>query len=273
MNPKTLTSGLDDYPRASHPNDQERHLDLRCWIAWASKVMGDLSEIVSHHETKDSMSYKVHYETLRDNRILNELHWSDTQYADYGFHSDQIKLVRQKPTDERTPPNQMPMIRSVEVEPRYKYVNSVGYVSLFPMLLELVDADSPKLNTILDQIRDPKHLWTNFGLRSLSKSAPLYNKRNTEHDPPYWRSAIWININYLTLKSLKHYSVVEGPYKEKAEKIYGELRKAVVDNILKNYENSGYIWEQYNDMTGQGQGSHPFTGWSGLVVLIMAEIY
>jgi mannosyl-oligosaccharide glucosidase len=141
------------------------------------------------------------------------------------------------------------------------------------MLLELLDAESPKLGTMLDQLRDVRHLWTNYGLRSLSRSAPLYDKKNTEHDPPYWRSAIWINVNYLALKSLKHYASVAGPHQERAGKIYAELRTNVVTNILSNYERTGYIWEQYNDKSGKGQGSHPFTGWSALVVLIMSEIY
>lgn len=204
---------------------------------------------------------------------MDKLHWSGSQYADYGLHSDKVKLVRMRPMDERTPPNSMPMIRQVEVEPTYQYVNSLGYVSLFPMLLELLEPESPRLGAILDQIRDVRHLWTNYGLRSLAKSAPLYDKRNTEHDPPYWRSAIWINMNYLTLRSLKNYASVAGPNQEKAAKIYAELRQNVVNNILKNYDQTGYVWEQYDDKTGQGKGSHPFTGWSALVVLIMSEIY
>jgi mannosyl-oligosaccharide glucosidase len=273
LNPKTLTSGLDDYPRASHPTNDERHLDLRCWMALASKVMADLSTILG--DTNKAEVYSNHYAILRNNDLLNELHWSEvnSQYADYGLHSDHIKLVRQKPKDPRVNINSMPFVRKIDVDPTLQFVNSIGYVSLFPMLTQLLDADSDKLAATLEHLRDPKHLWTNYGLRSLSKKAPLYNQRNTEHDPPYWRSAIWININYLALKSLKYYSTIDGPSKERAAQIYVDLREAVMNNIVKNYKETGYIWEQYIDSNGKGKGTHPFTGWSSLVLLIMSEIY
>lgn len=139
--------------------------------------------------------------------------------------------------------------------------------------MNIVDPQSPKLGKILQDIKNPSKFWTPFGLRSLSKSATIYNKRNTEHDAPYWRGPIWININYLTVRALHFYGNQEGPYKKEALDIYTKLRTALINNIYEQYLKTGFIWEQYDDKTGNGKGCRPFTGWSALVVLMMGENY
>lgn len=276
LNPKTLTSGLDDYPRASHPTDEERHVDLRCWIAFATGVMADIAHLLGHD---DSKYLETHY-YLSDNQLLNELHLSPytETYADYGLHTDAIAIKTMRPLQQqqqqsRAPP---PIEKArVALKPaEYRFVDSTfGYVSLFPFLLEILTPDSFYLQKILKNIRDPEILWTKYGLRSLSKQSPLYMKRNTEDDPPYWRGQIWININYLALKALHHYASQPGPYSEEVKSIYVELRQNIVNNIIAQYRRSGYIWEQYSDRTGEGSGCKPFNGWTALVVLIMSEQY
>lgn len=78
-----------------------------------------------------------------------------------------------------------------------KLVCHRGYISIFPLLLGLVPADSPHLGALLDVMSDPDHLWSDYGLRSLSKSDEYYSTGEN-----YWRGPIWINMNYLALSSL-----------------------------------------------------------------------
>ena len=276
LNPKTLTSGLDDYPRASHPTDDEYHVDLRCWMALASGLIADISEALGEKRADYVSTNKL----LTDNALLDKLHWSEKkqQYSDYGLHTDKAKLERPKPPanlqpGQRPPQMNQEKVRVVLAEPQLGFVNTFGYVSLFPFLLKIVEPTSPKLFKILTDLKNERLLWTDFGLRSLSQSSPFYNRYNTEHDPPYWRGNIWINMNYLALSALYHYKTVSGPYQTNAAEIYDELRSNLVKNIYKQYVNTGYIWENYSDKIGDGKGCHPFTGWSALVTLIMAEAY
>ena len=78
---------------------------------------------------------------------------------------------------------------------------------------------------------------------------------------------------YSSHRSLKFYSERPGPNREAAATIYLQLRKNLLSNISEQYKKTGYLWEQYSDVDGQGKGCKPFTGWSALVALIAAESY
>ena len=92
-------------------------------------------------------------------------------------------------------------------------------------------------------------------------------------------------MNYLALSSLykvqplktpltQNYMSVEGPYRLKAERIYVNLRKNVIENVVKEWERTGFTWEQYDQESGEGRRSHPFDGWTGAcALLIAAEVY
>ncbi len=98
----------------------------------------------------------------------------------------------------------------VQEEARYSIsvIPSCRYVGLFPMLVRMLPGDSSELGGLLKGMADPGELWTQHGLRSLSKNSSIYNQYNTEHDAPYWRAPVWLNINFLALSALKHYSQV-----------------------------------------------------------------
>jgi len=242
-------------------------------MAFASGVMGDIARALN--ESAASVYDAVHAR-LMDNDKLDELHWSDKmqRYADYGLHTDSVKLKHHPPVPKNHPQNQFQQpdkVRIVRSDPTLGLVDSsFGYVSLFPFLLHILRPESPRLTSILTDLTKPELLWTPFGLRSLAQNSPLYARHNTEHDPPRWRGSIWININYLALAALHRYSEAGGENGVLAANIYRDLRTNVISNVYNQYRSTGYVWEQYDDVSGRGKGSHPFTA---LVVSIMAEDY
>ncbi|KAL5038334.1 hypothetical protein BDV3_006485 [Batrachochytrium dendrobatidis] len=235
----TLTSGLDDYPRSTEPHAGELHVDLLCWMALYSKTLGAISQELGMDEDA-ALFDKQHKDMLLS---LEELHWDESSqtYTDL----------------------------SVNAQGQSYHVVHKGYISLFPMMLGLLEHDSQHLGAILDLVESERDIWTPYGIASLSKSDPYFGTGEN-----YWRGPIWINMNYLTLQSLfKNYMNKPGPYQQQAQRIYKNLRANVIKNVHEEYVKTGYVWEQYGATHGEGKRSHPFTGWTALVLLIMSEDY
>ncbi|KAK9120050.1 hypothetical protein Scep_018143 [Stephania cephalantha] len=234
---------------ASHPNEDERHLDLRCWMLLAADCLHSISELLEDRK-HDGKEYHMMVELLSDYEILNQIHLDKASgaYYDYGNHTEKVRLRWQE-----TKTSGRELLREVLETPQLRLVPHVGYVSLFPFMMKIIPPESWVLGKQLDLISNRSMLWTNYGLRSLAKTSSIYMKRNTEHDPPYWRE--------------------EGPYQARASMIYKELRQNLIKNVVNNYVQTGYLWEQYDQTKEEGKGAHPFTGWTSLVLLIMAEAF
>lgn len=182
--------------------------------------------------------------------------------------------------------------------PQPQFVPQFGYVSLFPLIMRLLPTGREPNATAsaaataatagataaaggaaltlqqLQLLTDPSLLWSEHGLRSLAKTASLYKKRNTADDPPYWRGQIWINVNYLVLRSLSYYARHGSPeVAAAAAAAHDELRRRLLRTLVGGYKRQGYLYEQYDDESGRGTSSHPFTGWTALVTLIAAQEY
>lgn len=132
------------------------------------------------------------------------------------------------------------------------FVDHLGYVSIMPLILGLIP-NKKREKRVLTEVKEK--LLTDFGVGSLWKEDPFYRECDQ-----YWTGPIWINMNYLLVQSLR-----KKGYREEANMIGDK----VIQNMAKVYQETGFVWEQYSEVDGRGDRSHPFTGWSSLVVLMM----
>jgi hypothetical protein len=52
--------------------------------------------------------------------------------------------------------------------------------------------------------------------------------------------------------------------------MYVDLRKNIISTVYNSWQSTGFAWEQYNAETGAGQRTQGFTGWTALLVNILA---
>ncbi|CAL8097923.1 unnamed protein product [Calicophoron daubneyi] len=296
LNPLTFSSGFDDYPRASHPSDAERHLDLHCWMTLSARIIARLASFVAQYiqtetghqrlqklgEARTLAADYAHWaEMLSDQATMDKLYWSEKfgRYADYGLHTDAVRLRPPDRSPSQSPPDapleEPKLIRVADETPTLQLItSSFGYVNLFPLFLRLIPPNSPRLPRLISDLSDKSLLWSDHGLRSLSKNSPFYHRSNTKDDPPYWRGAIWLNINYLAVRSLRYYAShahTPSNVAQLASQLSERLAQNLAKTVLGELERTGFLWEQYDDVTGRGQRAHPFTGWTSLISLILSD--
>ena len=162
----TLTSGLDDYPRAQPAHRGELHLDALTWVASMAGVLKKVAAFSG--ESEERLVFARHERAIKRN--IDSLHCSEEEqaYCDATVEQGRHSLVCHK-----------------------------GYISLFPFLVGLMDPKHKHLGAVLDLIQEESELWSSHGIRSFSKKDHFYCTREN-----YWRSPVWLNINFLITKRL-----------------------------------------------------------------------
>lgn len=253
-----FASGLDDYPRGLTPHLNDENVDLLAWMAFFANILHDFA--ILHNDQPNSKKFQEHFILYRQ-RLVTE-HWNDqyNTFCDIGVNN----IIMPSPNPGR---------RTISQPPKYEigHICHVGYVTILPFVLRLIDIDDERYVRVFETITHDKQLWSNYGLRSLSLSDPDFG---TKED--YWRGAVWINMNYLAVSALRYYSdraVHQGDTKnhELLRETSKELSKRIIDTVSNEYNRTGFLWENYNAKTGYGRGTHPFTGWTGLVTLLISE--
>ncbi|KAF3584112.1 hypothetical protein F2Q69_00026044 [Brassica cretica] len=248
----TVASGMDDYPRVSHPSDDEMHVDLRCWIYLAADCMKFITTFLQRKKAEEDYSSIVHQ--LSDFDDLNKMHYDRDHktYLDFGNHAGKVRLVIDVGRG----------IRVTNEEPELKKVPHVGYASLFPFMSKIIPPHSEILEQQLDLISSNELVCSDYGLLSLAKTSFVIIISSMQlfvHD---------------TKRSDEPTTMLERSHMDEYQLHDSCLPQTLLfSNVVGEYDKTRYIWERYDQTKGTGEGGRNFTGWSALILLIMTEDY
>ncbi len=108
-----------------------------------------------------------------------------------------------------------------------------------------------RLDIFIRHLENPKEFNRTHRIPSLSADHAGYIA-----DGGYWQGGVWAPTNYMTLRGLS--------YVNKNDLAF-EIAKNHLNNVIKVYEQTGTVWENYApERTDKGCAKPDFVGWTGL---------
>ena len=105
----------------------------------------------------------------------------------------------------------------------------------------------------------PERLWSDHGVRSLSKDEPMYAPEVRRGNPSNWLGPIWLVANYIVWEMLR---------KRGRNDLASQLAKNVTTMLDDDLAANGKFHEYYSPETGLGVNAPGFMSWNALAALM-----
>jgi mannosyl-oligosaccharide glucosidase len=236
---------LDDYPRGKgDPSAPKMNLDLHCWIAIFVNEMALLSKHLGKKQEFDEYMKIYKHMTMSINQDFFDMKHSL-------FMDIQEITTKPRTRDYYGTPNRQQTI----------YSPHIGYANVMPLIGGLYSEVTQGYKNTLKLIGDRRELFSEFGIRSLSRADELYDENYG------FRGAVRLEFNFLILKSLRLYYF---DYDPDSRELYLELRQKIIEIVFREWKIHRLIFEKYNSETGEGSGNH-LSGLQPIVLMIINE--
>ena len=145
--------------------------------------------------------------------------------------------------------------------PQGTHIERIVISNFMPLWAGIASPDQGK-RMIRRYLINTNHLWSMYGIRSLSKRDKQYNNVNKIKPHSNWQGPVWPIANYLCMHALLNY----GFQKEAVE-----VAETITRLVLRDIESSGGMHENYDAETGIPLAAPNFISWNLLVGNMLTE--
>jgi mannosyl-oligosaccharide glucosidase len=144
-----------------------------------------------------------------------------------------------------------------------------------PLVYGLLKPNDPRLEAVLDQTRDTRAFWTDFGVQTKSFDSS-FNPNRTVHISPEYNARLLTSLHNIATSDGTDSAAVD--VRTKARKMYAELRRNIINHVHWEWLGNGLIsWEayelnQWGGLSGVGVKSHVGTAAAMIKIMMMPSL-